>query len=89
MVNFSVDGAVTKDKAGCGGALCDAPEIISFMFSGPLSPLEPEFAELMAIFMALELFKDAKWIGRTPIIVESDSRVILDWFSDSLQRPWR
>ncbi|KAK8559517.1 hypothetical protein V6N13_016261 [Hibiscus sabdariffa] len=33
----------------------------------------------MAIFEALELFKEAKWIGRATLIVEADSRVILNW----------
>ncbi|KAL4346396.1 hypothetical protein GQ457_17G004770 [Hibiscus cannabinus] len=89
MVKFSVDGAATSDKAGCGVVLRDAQRIISIMFYGPLSPLGPDFAELVAILKALEVFKAGNWIGRAPLIVESNSKVILNWLSDSLQRPWR
>ncbi|KAL4348557.1 hypothetical protein GQ457_17G004680 [Hibiscus cannabinus] len=62
---------------------------ISIMFYGPLSPLGPDFVELVAILKALEVFKAANWIGRAPLIVESDSKVILNWLLGSLQRPWR
>ncbi|KAK8658933.1 hypothetical protein V6N13_029152 [Hibiscus sabdariffa] len=75
MVKFSVDGAATSDKAGCRGVLQDAHRIISLMFLGHLSPVGPEFAELVAIMKALELFKAAKWIGRASLIVESDSKL--------------
>ncbi|KAK8644476.1 hypothetical protein V6N13_123782 [Hibiscus sabdariffa] len=89
MVKFSVDGAATSDKAGCGGVLRDAHGVISIMFSGPLSPLGSEFAELGAILKALELFRAANWIGRAPLIVESDAKLILNWLSEPLQRSWR
>ncbi|KAK8675090.1 hypothetical protein V6N13_033160 [Hibiscus sabdariffa] len=77
-VKFSVDGSATSEKAGCGGVLRDAHGVISIMFSGPISHLESDFAELVAILKALELFKTAKWIGRAPPIVESDSKIILN-----------
>ncbi|KAL4346521.1 hypothetical protein GQ457_17G004720 [Hibiscus cannabinus] len=89
MVKFSVDGAATSDKAGCGVVLRDAQRIISIMFYGPLSPLGLDFAELVAILKALEVFKAGNWIVCAPLIVESNSKVILNWLSDSLQRPWR
>ncbi|KAL4298355.1 hypothetical protein GQ457_12G021530 [Hibiscus cannabinus] len=71
------------------GVLRDADGVISIMFSGPLPPLGSEFAELGAILKALELFRAANLVGRVPLIVESDAKVILNWLSEPLQRPWR
>ncbi|KAK8546748.1 hypothetical protein V6N13_093791 [Hibiscus sabdariffa] len=85
MVKFLVDG-VSRDKAAYGGAMHDDSRIISIMFSDSLSPLESKFVDFfLAIFKALELFREAKWIGRATLIVEADLRVILNW----LQSPYK
>ncbi|KAK8663524.1 hypothetical protein V6N13_083340 [Hibiscus sabdariffa] len=36
----------------------------------------------MAIFMALEVHKEANWLNQDPVI-ESDSKVVLIWISDT------
>ncbi|KAK8540831.1 hypothetical protein V6N13_038574 [Hibiscus sabdariffa] len=32
---------------------------------------------------------EANWIGKTQIIDESDSKLVLEWIKEKLQRPWR
>ncbi|KAK8610294.1 hypothetical protein V6N13_081456 [Hibiscus sabdariffa] len=45
--------------------------------------------EIMAIFIALDIFREASWIGKAHLVLESDSRVALTRISDKSQKPWR
>ncbi|KAK8688821.1 hypothetical protein V6N13_087559 [Hibiscus sabdariffa] len=58
-VKFSMDGAANPNKVECGGVFREECENIRIMFTGPLSLFGAEYAELMVIFVALDLFKEA------------------------------
>ncbi|KAL4354799.1 hypothetical protein GQ457_06G023210 [Hibiscus cannabinus] len=79
FLKFNVDGAAKESKAGCGGILRNDTGILRALFSGPLEGHGVDFAELMAIRAALELFIEAGWMGKAGLIIESDSRVVLNW----------
>ncbi|KAK9018728.1 hypothetical protein V6N11_033775 [Hibiscus sabdariffa] len=59
------------------------------MFSGPTENCGVEFAELMAIVTALEVFIEAGWPNNIGLSILSDSQVIIRWISDISLRPWR
>ncbi|KAL4379590.1 hypothetical protein GQ457_02G031810 [Hibiscus cannabinus] len=53
--------------------------VIRVMFLGPLPSFGLDYYEVMAIKTVLEIFVDANWIGKVGIIVESSSKVVLNW----------
>ncbi|KAK8699944.1 hypothetical protein V6N13_018352 [Hibiscus sabdariffa] len=77
-----------KNK-GCGGILREEFSNIRILFSGPVESDCSHLAEVLAIFHALAIFREAGWIGKAPLIVESDSVLALTWINDKLQRSWR
>ncbi|KAK8609180.1 hypothetical protein V6N13_025487 [Hibiscus sabdariffa] len=46
------------------------------MLSAPLSPQGVDYAEAMAIYVALEIFIEAKRVGKACLIVKSDLKVV-------------
>ncbi|KAK8497327.1 hypothetical protein V6N11_081696 [Hibiscus sabdariffa] len=59
------------------------------MFSGPTEKCGAEYAELMAIVTALEVFVEAGWPNNIGLSILSDSQVIIRWISDISLRSWR
>ncbi|KAL4303286.1 hypothetical protein GQ457_10G006130 [Hibiscus cannabinus] len=53
------------------------------------SSIGAEYAELMAIRLALSIFIEANCVGKTFLIVESDSQVVINWIANMSSRPWR
>ncbi|KAE8736060.1 Far1-related sequence 11 isoform 1 [Hibiscus syriacus] len=49
----------------------------------------PEFAEIYAMLIALKVFLEAGCSSLTPLIVESDCQVVLNWLTFPLLRPWK
>ncbi|KAK8617590.1 hypothetical protein V6N13_080500 [Hibiscus sabdariffa] len=48
----------------------------------------PLLAEILAIKFAVERFVNSSWVNRSRLVVESDSKTIVDWVSDpSLSSP--
>ncbi|KAL4352857.1 hypothetical protein GQ457_06G008930 [Hibiscus cannabinus] len=47
------------------------------------------FTELIAIKTALQVFTEAIWEGIECLVIESVLKVILFWFSEPTNRPWR
>ncbi|KAK8677594.1 hypothetical protein V6N13_143123 [Hibiscus sabdariffa] len=88
-MSLMVDGTATDAKTGCGGVLRDSSGNIRFPFSCPISALGSDYSELMDVHIGLEFFREANWIGKTHLIVESDSELVLEWIKEKLQRPWR
>ncbi|KAL4319081.1 hypothetical protein GQ457_18G021000 [Hibiscus cannabinus] len=89
QVKFNVDGAASMYGAGCGGIMHTYSGLIRAMFSGPVENDGADFAEIMTIKTALEIFIEAKWAGKEVLMVESDSQVVLNWISQPLLRPWK
>ncbi|KAL4384563.1 hypothetical protein GQ457_15G001740 [Hibiscus cannabinus] len=48
-----------------------------------------DFAEFTAISTALQIFIEVSWEGNECLVIESDSKVVLHWISEPLNRPWR
>ncbi|KAK8478804.1 hypothetical protein V6N11_025412 [Hibiscus sabdariffa] len=89
QAQFLVDGSSSASKAGFGGFLRDEVGNIRIMFSGPTENCGAEYAELMAIVTALEVFVEAGWPNNIGLSILSDSHVIIRWISDISLRPWR
>ncbi|KAK8716691.1 hypothetical protein V6N13_043995 [Hibiscus sabdariffa] len=75
-VTLTVDGAACHDKTGCGRVLREASGNIRLLFSYPIPAHGSEYAEAMAVFFGLDLFREANWIGKIFLIVETDSSLI-------------
>ncbi|KAL4375916.1 hypothetical protein GQ457_02G031920 [Hibiscus cannabinus] len=74
FVKFNVDGAAKSDVAGCLGVMRTKSGVVTLMFAGPLLSFGSDYAEVMAINIALEIFINANWIGKAGLIVESGSK---------------
>ncbi|KAE8681632.1 hypothetical protein F3Y22_tig00111311pilonHSYRG00173 [Hibiscus syriacus] len=89
QMKFNVDGSATNKLAGCGGILRTAEGYVVAMLFGPVTEINSDFAELIAIKIALDVFVESCWCGKTGLIVESDSKVVLNWIQNALARPCR
>ncbi|XP_039056340.1 uncharacterized protein LOC120199270 [Hibiscus syriacus] len=89
QMKFNVDGSATKESAGCGGVLRTADGHVVSMFFGPVTEVNSDYEELVAIKNALEVFTESCWCGKSVLIVESDSKIVLNWVQNSSVRPWR
>ncbi|KAL4304545.1 hypothetical protein GQ457_10G006180 [Hibiscus cannabinus] len=72
-----------------GGSNPNCNGDVRALFAGPVELLGAEYAELMAIRLALSIFIEANWVGKTFLIVESDSQVVINWIANMSSRPWR
>ncbi|KAE8699091.1 hypothetical protein F3Y22_tig00110596pilonHSYRG00035 [Hibiscus syriacus] len=89
QLKFIVDGSASSKSAGCGGVLRTTNRHIIAMFFGPVLEVNSDFAELVVIKIALEVFADSCWRGKAALVVESDSKVVLNWVQNASARPWR
>ncbi|KAK8544320.1 hypothetical protein V6N13_100549 [Hibiscus sabdariffa] len=58
------------------------------MFSWPVTCKEWFGSDITAIKMALDVLKLAGWDKTREVAVESESKILLNWLANSLQRPW-
>ncbi|KAL4295537.1 hypothetical protein GQ457_12G012590 [Hibiscus cannabinus] len=72
---------------GFGGILFSEKGEIRAIFSGPVLKLGWFIAELEAIREALQIFVAADSFGGRALVVESSSRVVVNWVYNPLQRP--
>ncbi|GMI67424.1 hypothetical protein HRI_000411700 [Hibiscus trionum] len=86
---FNVDGAASPNLAGCGGVLCSKNGIIKAMFSGPAPPNGSDYSKIFAINTALHIFSEAGLTGSHPLVIESDSQVVINWILSAPSRPWK
>ncbi|KAK8993498.1 hypothetical protein V6N11_033593 [Hibiscus sabdariffa] len=89
FLKFNVDGACSHEgKCGVGGVLRDANGSKLMEFSLSIGFGSPLLAEILAIKFAVERFVNSSWVNRSRLVVESDSKTIVDWVSDpSLSSP--
>ncbi|GMI85548.1 hypothetical protein like AT4G29090 [Hibiscus trionum] len=89
FIKFNVDGAVKNEAAGCGGVLRTHEGVMRAVFAGPVDCCGVDYAELSTIKIGLQVFTEMEWSGSESLIVESDSKIVLNWINDVSQRPWR
>ncbi|KAL4272667.1 hypothetical protein GQ457_13G012470 [Hibiscus cannabinus] len=89
VLKFNVDGSV-RDKpgpAGCGCVLRDYLGIVLALFSSPLDVMESNEAELFTIRAVLVFYAASQW-QEWPLVIESDSRIVVAWILRCDRRPW-
>ena len=81
ILKFNVDGAVSGStkKAGCGGVLRDSNGRVRGVFYGSLGEVDSNIVEMMAIKTALQVFLFSPWANNYALIIESDSKLAVDW----------
>ncbi|KAK9017307.1 hypothetical protein V6N11_079786 [Hibiscus sabdariffa] len=80
FLKFNVDGACSQDgKCGVGGVLRDANGSKLMEFSLSIGFGSALLAEILAIKLAVERFVNSPWVNRSRLIVESDSKIAVDW----------
>ncbi|KAK8578750.1 hypothetical protein V6N12_069094 [Hibiscus sabdariffa] len=78
-----------EGKCGVGGVLRDAKGSILMEFSLSIGVGSALLADILAIKLAVEHFVNSPWVNRSRLIVESDSKVVVDWVSNpSLLSPF-
>ncbi|KAK9000750.1 hypothetical protein V6N11_081237 [Hibiscus sabdariffa] len=88
-VKFNVDGSVLLNRAGCGGVLRNHKGEVIAIFSGLAECFGADYSELVAVKMALNLFKETNVFGKTRLVIESDSQIVLNWLQNFSARPWK
>ncbi|KAK8676448.1 hypothetical protein V6N13_142022 [Hibiscus sabdariffa] len=90
FLKFNVDGTCSHEgKCGVGGVLRDAKGSILMEFSLSIGVGSALLADILAIKLAVEHFVNSPWVNRSRLIVESDSKVVVDWVSNpSLLSPF-
>ncbi|XVF06796.1 hypothetical protein REPUB_Repub06bG0081400 [Reevesia pubescens] len=94
VLKFNIDGSSKGNPclSGCGRVLRNETRTICAIFSGPLGSSDADYAELLTQFYALDLFfffSKSDWKNRVSLIVESDSKLLVDWFTNKACRPWK
>ncbi|PKU83698.1 Putative ribonuclease H protein [Dendrobium catenatum] len=74
-IKVNTDGSVSKDYSGCGGILRNDKGNLVVAFSSPLSNCSVLFAELMAIFKALQICSSS---GYFKIWIEVDAMLVIN-----------
>ncbi|KAK8707974.1 hypothetical protein V6N13_059023 [Hibiscus sabdariffa] len=85
---FRVSGVKFGNKAACGGALFLKDGTIKAMFSRPATCNEFIGVDISAVKVALEVLKPAWWTKSWVVILEIESKILLNWLANSFQRPW-
>ncbi|XVF06594.1 hypothetical protein REPUB_Repub06bG0062400 [Reevesia pubescens] len=91
FLKFSVDGSSRgiSGPAGIGGVLRDEEGQVQLLFSKPISCMDSNGAEVLAIKEAFLLFASSRWIGSHKLWVESDCKNAMDWCKASTSSPWK
>ncbi|KAE8690196.1 hypothetical protein F3Y22_tig00110911pilonHSYRG00086 [Hibiscus syriacus] len=88
QVKFNVDGAASIEAAGCGGVLRTPTGTVVALFSGLMSCLGADYAELIVVKTTFEVFRETDWFEKAELIIESNSQVVLNLISSTFLRPW-
>ncbi|KAK8589522.1 hypothetical protein V6N12_023916 [Hibiscus sabdariffa] len=86
-VKFNVDGSYSVQRVGCGEVLGNYKGDVFAIFSGPVDCIGADFAELVAVRTTLTFFQETKEFGKSLLVIESDSQVVLKWLKDISSRP--
>ncbi|KAL4368587.1 hypothetical protein GQ457_05G009960 [Hibiscus cannabinus] len=88
-VKFNVDAAVNGvvGSAGIGGVLKDHTGKTLLCFSKYIGFSDPTSAELQGILEACCCFVGSQWVGTKSLIIESDSKIAVNWIKRPLSVP--
>ncbi|KAL4271167.1 hypothetical protein GQ457_13G010790 [Hibiscus cannabinus] len=82
FLKYNVDGACDKaGRCGIGGVLRNHRGSILQEFSKSAGSGSSTLAEILAIKFAIESFVNSEWFSSSRLIIESDSKVAVDWIS--------
>ncbi|KAK8981668.1 hypothetical protein V6N11_028077 [Hibiscus sabdariffa] len=84
---FIVNVSLMGEAKGCEGILCSNDRIIRALFFGPLHVSGRDYAELVTMKIAVDIFIEAGWVGVMELVLESNSRVVLNWIENPIARP--
>ncbi|KAK8510698.1 hypothetical protein V6N11_065211 [Hibiscus sabdariffa] len=89
FLKLNVDGAMSCDgyAGSVGGLLCDhnGKKLLQFAFAvGSGSSI---LAEILAVKTGMEVFIGLKWFKKSLLIIECDSKNVVDWFNDCSKAP--
>ncbi|KAE8708036.1 Plastidic glucose transporter 4 [Hibiscus syriacus] len=89
FIKLNVDAATTSDwkRSGLGGVLKDVSGSILDSFKESAGPGPPTLMELRAILKGLAFFDSIRRRFKERMIIESDSRVAVDWVKDPVLCP--
>ncbi|KAK8497272.1 hypothetical protein V6N13_028942 [Hibiscus sabdariffa] len=83
LINVSLLGEVVR----CGGFLSTTDGTIKALFYSPLLDLRRDYAKLIAIKLAVDMFIKAGCTGVMELVLENNSWVVLNWFEIPIARP--
>ncbi|XP_039069273.1 uncharacterized protein LOC120215770 [Hibiscus syriacus] len=86
---MNVDGAVSSVGmvAGIGGILRDWNRVTLTSFSVNVGPNTPILAEMKAIKKGIDIFVSSVWASKGRLIIESDSKIAVEWIKDQISVP--
>ncbi|KAE8679153.1 hypothetical protein F3Y22_tig00111402pilonHSYRG00897 [Hibiscus syriacus] len=89
FIKLNVDAATTSDwrRSGLGGVLKDVSGSILASFKESACPRPPTLMELKVILKGLVFFESIRQRYKERLIIESDSRVAVDWVKDVVLCP--
>ncbi|KAE8721178.1 Detected protein of confused Function [Hibiscus syriacus] len=89
FIKLNVDAATTSDwkRSGLGGVLKDVSGSILASFKEPAGPGPPTMMELKVILKGMVFFESIRQRYKERLIIESDSRVAVDWDKDTVLCP--
>ncbi|KAK8622349.1 hypothetical protein V6N13_117270 [Hibiscus sabdariffa] len=86
--HFYIKGIVANKRAACGGVMFVKKGEIRALCSGPVCGENRFLAGLIAVKMAIEIFKASGWVNIVSLVIFLDCRILLNWIESPMQRPW-
>ncbi|KAL4311451.1 hypothetical protein GQ457_01G029990 [Hibiscus cannabinus] len=85
-LKFNTDGAVSGSfgEAGIGGCLCNNNARCLITFSKSVGLTDATYTEILAIKEACSLFVISMWAKKYKLIIETDSKLAVDWMNPHL-----
>ncbi|KAL4385238.1 hypothetical protein GQ457_15G008200 [Hibiscus cannabinus] len=82
FLKLNVDGACDRtSNCGVGGVLRNHQGVILLEFSRNIGTGSSLLAEILAIKFAVDYFINSEWSSKSRLIIESDSKVAVDWIA--------
>ncbi|KAK8589012.1 hypothetical protein V6N12_023421 [Hibiscus sabdariffa] len=84
IILLSVKRLLVRDSSNgfpCGKNLSGA------LFFGSLHCSGYDFVELLAMKLAVDVFIEAGWVGVMELVLESNSRMVLNWINNPIAQP--
>ncbi|XVF07471.1 hypothetical protein REPUB_Repub06bG0141900 [Reevesia pubescens] len=89
-LKFNIDCS-SKGNLGlscCEGVLRNDVGSICAIFSRLLGLVDVVTSELFSLYHALDLFSKSEWKNKSHLIIEFDSKFVVDWCTNKDGKPW-